>query len=72
LKPKDASKVNSEFAEAISLTFRTFPSSWKRMPFISALSLMIPVRSPTLIGLDLPKSTLVGIAEKRKKLLSCT
>jgi hypothetical protein len=42
------------------------------MPFISALSLRIPVRSPTLIGLDLPKGTLVGIAEKRKKLLSCT
>jgi hypothetical protein len=42
------------------------------MPLISALSLRIPVRSPTLIGLDLPKGTLVGIAEKRKKLLSCT
>jgi hypothetical protein len=42
------------------------------MPSISALSLRILVRSPTLIGLDLRKATLIGIAEKMKKLLTCT
>jgi hypothetical protein len=42
------------------------------MPSISALSLRIPVRCPTLIGLDLPLTTLVGITGKRKKLLNCT
>jgi hypothetical protein len=40
------------------------------MPSISALSLRIPVRSSTLIGLDLPLTTLVGIAGKRKELLT--
>jgi hypothetical protein len=42
------------------------------MSSISALSLRIPVRCPTLIGLDLPLTTLIGITEKRKKVLTCT
>jgi hypothetical protein len=42
------------------------------MPSISALSLRIPVRSPTLIGLDFPLTTLVNIAGKRKQILTCT
>jgi hypothetical protein len=42
------------------------------MPSISALSLRIPVRRPTLVGLDLPLASLIGIAGKRKKLLNCT
>jgi hypothetical protein len=41
------------------------------MPFISTLSLRIPVRCPTLFGLDLPLASLIGIADKRKKLLTC-
>jgi hypothetical protein len=42
------------------------------MPSISALSLRIPIRCLILIGLDLLLATIVGIAEKRKKLLTCT
>jgi hypothetical protein len=42
------------------------------MSSISALSLRIPVRCPTLISLDLPLTTLIGITGKRKKLLTCT
>jgi hypothetical protein len=42
------------------------------MSSIGALSLRIPVRSPTLVGLDFPPTTLVGIADKRKQLLTCT
>jgi hypothetical protein len=42
------------------------------MPSISALSLRIPVRSPTLIGLDFPLITLIGITGKRKQFLTCT
>jgi hypothetical protein len=42
------------------------------MPFIGILSLRIPVRSPTLVGLDFPLTTLVGIAGKRKQFLTCT
>jgi hypothetical protein len=42
------------------------------MSSISILSLRIPVQSPTLIGLDFPLTTLVGIAGKRKQFLTCT
>jgi hypothetical protein len=42
------------------------------MPSIGALSLRISVRNPTLIGLDFPLATLVGIAGKRKRFLTCT
>jgi hypothetical protein len=42
------------------------------MPSIGTLSLRIPVRSPTLIGLDFPLTTLISITGKRKQLLTCT
>jgi hypothetical protein len=42
------------------------------MPSISAVSLRILKRCPTLIGLNLQLTTLVTIARKRKKLLTCT
>jgi hypothetical protein len=42
------------------------------MPSIDTLSLRIPVQSPTLISLDLPLTTLVGITRKRKQILTCT
>jgi hypothetical protein len=42
------------------------------MTSIGALSLRILVRSPTLLGLDFPLTTLIGIARKRKQFLTCT
>jgi hypothetical protein len=42
------------------------------MPSINALSLRIPIWSPTLIGLDFPLTTLVDIAGKRKQFLTYT
>jgi hypothetical protein len=42
------------------------------MPSISPLSLRIPLWCPILIGLDLPLTTIIGIAGKRKQLLTCT
>jgi hypothetical protein len=42
------------------------------MPSIGALSLKILVRSPTLLGLDFPLTTLVGITKKKKQFLTCT
>jgi hypothetical protein len=42
------------------------------MPSISTISLRIPVRSPTLLGLDLTMTTRIGIAGKRKQLLTYT
>jgi hypothetical protein len=42
------------------------------MAFIGALNLRIPVRSSTLIGLDIPLTTLVDITSKKKQFLTCT
>jgi hypothetical protein len=42
------------------------------MTSISALSLWIPVWSPTLIGLDLLLTTLIDIIGERNKILTCT
>jgi hypothetical protein len=42
------------------------------MSSIGTPSLMILVQSPTLIGLDFPLTTLIGIAGKRKQFLTCT
>jgi hypothetical protein len=42
------------------------------MSSIGALSLRILVWSTTLLGLDFPLTTLIGITEKRKQLITCT
>jgi hypothetical protein len=42
------------------------------MPSISALSLRIPVRCPTLFDLNLSLTILVGITVEMKQLLTCT
>jgi hypothetical protein len=42
------------------------------MSSIGILSLMIPVRNPTLFGLDFPLTTLVDITGKRKQFLTYT
>jgi hypothetical protein len=42
------------------------------MPSIASLSLRIPVWNPTLIDLDFPLTTLIGIVDKRKQFLTCT
>jgi hypothetical protein len=42
------------------------------MSYINALSLRILVQCLTLIGLNLPLATLIGIIRKRKQLLTCT
>jgi hypothetical protein len=41
------------------------------MSSIGALSLRILIRSPTLIGLDFPLTTLIGITGKTKQFLTC-
>jgi hypothetical protein len=42
------------------------------MPSIGSLSLRISVWHPTIIVFDLPLASLIGITEKRKKLLTRT
>jgi hypothetical protein len=72
LKPKDASKDILEFAEAGITLVQCILFILEGNPSISTLSLRIPVQCPTLIGLNLPLASLIGIAEKKKKLLTCT
>jgi hypothetical protein len=36
------------------------------------LHLRVPVGNPALIGLDLPLTVLIGITERRRKMLTCT
>jgi hypothetical protein len=57
---------------AISLNGQYILIALKRMSSIGALSLRIPVRSPTLVGLDFPLITLIGITGKRKQFLNYT
>jgi hypothetical protein len=42
------------------------------MPSIKALRLWIPVWSPTLIGLEFPVTTFIGIVRKTKQSLTYT
>jgi hypothetical protein len=42
------------------------------MPSVDALTLRIPVQNLTLIGLDFPLTTLIGITGKTKLILTCT
>jgi hypothetical protein len=36
------------------------------------LCLRVLVRNPAFIGLDVPLTALIGIAKRRKKILTCT
>jgi hypothetical protein len=36
------------------------------------LHLRVPVGNPALIGLDLPQPSLVSVARRRRKILTCT
>jgi hypothetical protein len=54
----------------ISLNDQNIFFALKENASIVALSLRIPVRSLALIGLDFPLTTLIGIAKKRKQLLT--
>jgi hypothetical protein len=65
-------KDSSELAEVETLSFSTFSSHYKRMTSIGALSPRILVWHPTVIGLGVSPASLVGIARKRKKLLTYT
>jgi hypothetical protein len=42
------------------------------MSSINTLSMRIPVWRLTLIGLDLPLASFIGITKKKKKILTCT
>jgi hypothetical protein len=58
--------------KAISLNSQNILFALKENASIGALSLRILVRSPTLIGLDFPLTTLISITGKRKQFLTCT
>jgi hypothetical protein len=65
-------EINQSKRKRFFSTVSTFSLPYKRMPSIGALSLRIPVQNPTLVGLDFPQTTLIGITSKRKQFLTCT
>jgi hypothetical protein len=65
-------EINQSLQKRFLSTVSTFSLPYKRMSSIGALSLRIPIQSPTLVSLGFPLTTLVGIASKRKQFLTCT
>jgi hypothetical protein len=72
LKPRDTSKDISELAEAISLNVMYILFTLEENAIHQYSKPADPAQCQTLFGLDLPLTSLVGIAGKRKKLLTCT
>jgi hypothetical protein len=70
---KDASKDNQSFCGSIHLSRQTH-TFYPRREWASSddLPLWVPVGNPTLIGLDLPLTALIGIARRRRKILTYT
>jgi hypothetical protein len=58
--------------EAISLNDQNILFALKENASIGTLSPSVPVWSLALLSLDFPLTTLVGIARKRKQILTCT
>jgi hypothetical protein len=74
LKPKERFKrYNRVFTEAIHLSYHAHTLHPKRERASSDdLHLRVPVGNPPLIGMDLPLITLIGVAERRSNILTCT
>jgi hypothetical protein len=62
----------SKFAEAEITLIQHILFTQEENTIHQRLSLRIPVWCPTLIGFDLPLASFIGIARKRKKILTCT
>jgi hypothetical protein len=65
-------EINQSLWKQFPSMIRRFSLLKKRMSSIGAISLRIPLRSPTLLGLDFPLTTLIGITRKRKQFLTYT
>jgi hypothetical protein len=63
-------RKKSKFAEVISLNGQNILFALKENAIHQHSNLGFPVRSPTLIGLDFPLTTLVHIASKRNQFLT--
>jgi hypothetical protein len=72
--PKCALKDNkSFFAEAfVSHDSHTLSALEESGPPLDDLHLRVPVENPALLSLDLPLTALIGIAGRRRKILTCT
>jgi hypothetical protein len=70
LKAKDTSKDNPEFTKAKIALIQYILFTLEESAIHQHSKPEDPI--PTLIGLDLPMTTLIGIARKRKPLLTCT
>jgi hypothetical protein len=70
---KCSSKDNQSFCGKIYLSRQTHTLRPRReWASLDDLHLRVPVGNPTLIGLDLPLPSLIGVTERRRKILTCT
>jgi hypothetical protein len=65
-------RTESEFAEAISLFSQNILLALKENVIHQHSKPEDPSTECTLIGLDFPLTTLIGITGKRKQFLTCT
>jgi hypothetical protein len=71
--PKDTSKDNQSFCESVRLPRQAHALRPRRVWASSDdLHLWVPVGNPALIGLNLPLTALVGVAWRKRKILTCT
>jgi hypothetical protein len=60
------------FAEAMSLTISTLSSPYKRVASSIELHLRVPVGNSAPICLDLSPTSLIGVTERKRKILTYT
>jgi hypothetical protein len=71
--PKDASKENKSYYGSVHLSQQTHTlRSRREWASSDELHLQVLVGHPALIGLHLPLTTLVGVARRKRKILTCT
>jgi hypothetical protein len=73
MKPKRCFKDNQNFCGSVHLS-RQAHTLYPRREWASSdnLHMWVPVGNPILIGLDLPLTALVGVAGRRRKILTYT
>jgi hypothetical protein len=73
MKHKRCFKDNQSFCGSIHLSRQAHALRPRRVwVFSDDLHLQFPIGNPVLIGLDLPLTTLISVAERRRKILTHT
>jgi hypothetical protein len=73
MKPKKCFKDNQSICVSVRFSLQAHALRRRRVWASSDdLHLRLPVRNPSLISLDLPLTALIGVAGRRRKILTCT